>query len=212
MLIYNIMHAFGEYLTVHNIIVIILGIIGLIWLIYGIYRNCRINSIRGWPKANAIVLNSLIRPANNSGGMYLDPQYIMPMNNHMHYVPMIVYRYRVNNMDYQSNNVVYSGPKSFNPIDTKLIMGNITPGSIIPVYYNPHNPNESYIYNGIPSYIGIILGIILLLIAGYIGYRHNINGGLSFLTKKWSKKPDITLTTTEGPSYQSRSFYRRDFY
>ncbi|XWV25892.1 hypothetical protein QJ857_gp1189 [Tupanvirus soda lake] len=186
----------GDYMTVNNIVAIILGIIGLIWLIYGLWRNWKINKISTWPKTNAFVLNSVAEPANNAAGnTYVDPRYIIATtDNKAQYIPKVTYRYRVANKEYQSNNVVYSGSRSYNAVDIKTLLGQVYAGATIPIFYNPNNPNESYIYNGTTSYTGIIIGLVLLLIAAYLGYYHNY------------KNRNITTTSvTENRSSVTRS-------
>lgn len=165
----------GSYATINNIVAVVLIIVGLIWIIHGVWRNWKIGRISTWPKTNALVLNAMAAPANQSAGnMYIDPGYIIPtIDDSARYIPIVIYRYRVGNRDYQSDKVVYSGPKSYSTFDTKTIMGNISNGSIVQVYYNPRNPKESYIYVGTRNYFGIIIGIILILIAIYIGYKGN---------------------------------------
>jgi hypothetical protein len=171
------MSNIGSYATVNNIVAAILVIVGLIWIIHSLWRNWKICRINTWPKTNAFVLNAMAAPANQSAGnTYVDPKYITPtINDSARYIPIIIYRYRIGDRDYQSDKVVYSGPKSYSTFDTKTIMGNISNGSIIPIYYNPRNPKESYIYVGTTNYLGIIIGIVLILIAIYIGYRGNFN-------------------------------------
>lgn len=223
------MANFGDFSTINNIVAIILGIIGLIWLIYGIWRNRKINQIRSWPKTNAVVLNAVAEPANASAGnTYIDPRYIVAtVNSPAQYIPIIIYRYNVGGKEFRSNNVVFSGPRSYNALDIKTIMGQIYPGSVIPVFYNPNNPAESYIYNGSPSYLQIIIGIILLLIAAYLAY-HNHSQKKYTLTKTTTRtrtmEPNSPVLTTEGNVITTRNvtantnrrsttnFYKRNIY
>ncbi|XWV24655.1 hypothetical protein QJ856_gp1129 [Tupanvirus deep ocean] len=188
----------GDYMTVSNIVAIILGIIGLIWLIYGLWRNWKINKISTWPKTNAFVLNSVAEPANNAAGnTYVDPRYIIATtDNKAQYIPKVTYRYRVGNREYQSNHVVYSGSRSYNAVDIKTLLGQVHAGATIPIFYNPNNPNESYIYNGTSSYTGVIIGLVLLLIAGYLGYYHNYK--------------NKTITTTDVPVTGTRTSITRN--
>ena len=216
------MANFSNHFTINNIIAIIIGIVGLIWLIHGLWRNWKINNIRSWPKTNAVVLNAVAEPANASAGTtYMDPRYIVATtNNNAQYIPIIVYRYSVNGKDYQSNNVVYSGAHSYNALDIKTIMGQIYPGSVIPVYYNPNNNSESYIYNGTINYLGVVIGIILLIIAGYILY-YNYRSEKQEATTIAASAPVITseegTNTKEGTNAKEgtnskKEFYRRKLY
>lgn len=168
------MFKFGQYLTINNIIAVILIIVGLIWLIHGLLRNRKINRINSWPKVNAYVLNSFAEPANNSAGdVYIDPRYLLAyINDSAKFIPRVIYRYRLNGIEYQSDNVIYSGYTSYDSLNVKTLLGHITTGSTIPVFYNPNDPKESYIYNGDKSYSGIVIGLILLAAGGYLVYNH----------------------------------------
>lgn len=229
------MSFFEDHPTVISIIAIILGIIGLVWLIYGIWRNVKIRDISEWPKTNAFVLNSIIEPANRAAGStYIEPRnfVVTKKNSSAQYIPKVAYRYNVDGRDYQSFNVVFSGQKTYNALDTKTIIGQIYPGSIISVYYNPNKPSESYIYNSNTSYINIIIGVILLLLAIYLLYRHvpkskyvtstsvktsdsnstltEIVTGTKGTTIKTNKNVGTTKTT--GPTISITSTFRRGLY
>ena len=229
------MADFGAHMTVNNIVALILGIIGLIWLIHGLWRNWKINKISTWPKTNAVVLNAVAEPANNNAGnVYIDPSTIIATtNDNAQYIPRVVYRYRVGNRDYQSTNVVYSGAKSYNALDIKTLLGQVYPGATIPIYYNPNNHAESYIYNGNKSWTGVIIGLALLLIAAYLAHRNHKNQTVTTVTQMTDASPsltDIDISTRNGnitrtttvPVGTTRtitkttgnigSFYRRDFY
>jgi len=172
------MDNWKDYLTIQNIVVAILVIIGLIWLISSLWMNMKVNRIAKWPVANATVVNSVIEPekvTSTFGSSYLDPRYLnLSTDVSTKFIPRILYRYTINGQEYQSTNVVYGGDKSYNALDIKTLMGNIGPGSVIQVYYNQSNPSESYIFNGTTSYMGVILGLLLLAVAGAIGYHHNV--------------------------------------
>ena len=192
---------YKEYLTIHNIVVVILAIIGLIWLISAAWRNWKISSIRSWPKTNASVINALVEPENVSsisGSNLLDHRYLVSTDNSTKYIPRVLYRYTVNGREYQSTNVVYGGEKAYNSFDIKTMMGHITPGSTVQVYVNPNDHNESYIYNGTAAYMGILMGLVLLAIAAAIGYHHNVNqkrgSGNIYVTKNEYDIRTPTLT------------------
>lgn len=162
-----------NYLTVHNIVVLILGIVGLVWLASNLYRNMKINSIRGWPKTNATIINALVEPVNNiPGTAFLKPSEVGVTNNSNKYIPAVAYRYNVNGNEYMSRNVVFAGEESYTAVVIKTMLGTLYPGAVTPIYYNPSNPAESYIYNGINNYTGTFIGIGLLLIALYLGFYH----------------------------------------
>ena len=184
-----------NWIDQYNIyIAIILGIIGLIWLIRTLWGNIKINKIRSWPKATANVVNVFAETVNSgSGSMLIDPNTISIANNTTKFIPRVLYEYTIRGKGYQSNNVVYDGPRDFNAVDTKMILGQITPGENIHVYYNPHKPSESYIYNGRSKYTGIIGGIILLLIAGYLIYQKYYDTGID-MTGIYAKRGNTTVT------------------
>lgn len=188
----------GRHMTVTRIIAIILGIIGLIWLIYALWRNWKINKISTWPKANATVIASVAEPANDeAGNTYVDPNSIVATTDSgAQYIPRVVYRYRVGNQDYQSNNVVYAGQSTYGPLGIKALLGQINQGSTIPVYYNPGNHAESYIYNGLTSYTGVIIGLVLLLIGlllGFYDYKKQTKP-VTYTTETITTRKNVTAT------------------
>lgn len=209
-------------LTVNNIVALILGIVGIVWIIYGIWRNLKINRISSWPKTNALVLNSVAEPANSAAGnTYIEPRYIIATtDDQARYIPIVTYKYTVNKTEYRSSNVVYSGEKSYSSIDIKTMLGLITPGSTIPVYYNPSDPSESYIYNGLHSYTGIIIGAVLLALSGFLSYFGSkikksksddvSSPSLTEIEKSnhTTKKNTVTKTTVTT----SKSLLNRDIY
>lgn len=203
------MPDFRDHLTIHNIVVIILVIIGLIWLIHGIWRNMKVNSISSWPKINATVINDAVMPTSGRrDNTFIDPRYIpATSNNKKMYVPSILYKYNINGREYQSSNLVYAGSKTYNAVSIRNMMSQMYPGATIQVFYNPGNYGESYVYTGVKSYFNIILGIILLLIAAYIGYDHNVSH--KYFVEKTSVK-EINLETPKAFYKHPRS--KRSYY
>ncbi len=181
------MTNFKSYFTLNNIVALIIGIVGLVWLIQGLYRNMKINNINSWPNINATIIGAAIYPTNNKN-MAIDPKNIHQLNNSTKYIPKVTYEYQLGNIAYQSNSIIYSGPESFNAADIKALMSNLVPGATIPIYYSPNNFNESYIYNGITNNTPIIIGIILILIAIYLGYYHNFSNKQSYQKNIKNKK------------------------
>ena len=221
-----------RHLNIANIIAIILGIIGLVWLIYTIWRNWKINSIRSWPKTDAMVINVAAQPSNkNAGNTYIDPNaIIVTTGDNAQYIPRILYRYRVGGREFQSNNLVYSGSDSYNAYQTKMLIGQLTPGATIPVFYNPNNHAEAYVYNGLHNYWGIVGGIILLLIAAFIAHHHmnkvktskttiDYSPSLTDIDESMKGNTIVRKNTTTIASYIPTSnrvvagnMFRRDFY
>lgn len=199
------------------VVAIILGIIGLVWLIHNIWKNIKINNISSWPTTPALVLSSMAQPANDAAGYdYVKPADIVVRSDiDAEYIPHVTYRYRVGNREYSSQNLVYDGPEIYNSFDTKRLFGPISAGQTIPVYYNPDDHEESYIYNGKTTWVGIVVGIILLLIA--LGMLFGANSkkmgigsfGTSSLKSSSPDTPNLTDGYTYGaPAPQSKSFFR----
>lgn len=232
------MADFTKNLDINKIIALILGIIGLILLILGLWKNWKINSISSWPKTNAVVLNAVAQPANSAAGTtYLDPRFIVATtDDKAQYVPQVVYRYKVGDKEYQSDSVIYAGNKSYNALDTKTLIGQMHPGSVINVYYNPKNNKESYIYVGNNNYTNVIIGLILLLVAFYLFYRNlakekklqtttyksitdvnspsltDLDPAIRNATVRNLGTKNVTVTRTTINQVPANTFYRRDFY
>ena len=204
------MFDYKSYISAYNIIAIIIGIIGLIYLIYNLWKNIRTNTILSWPKINATVLSAVAKPVNQNSGSFIDPRYVVASTDNItQYIPVVVYKYRVNGVDYQSNNVMYYGPSTYNGLDIKTLMAPIYPGAIINIFYNPNNPNEAYIYNGIKNYKGTIIGIILLIIAAAIFYYDRRKGSENnIIKKKWrNKNTSPNLTEIEQQYSKKYTYY-----
>lgn len=186
-------------LSIEGIVGIIIGIIGLVWLINSIYRMWKIRSIESWPKMNATVINAFARPANAAAGnQYIEPdRLIVTTNSREEYIPIITYTYTINGRAYQSDSTIYSGERSYNSLDTKNMLGNIRPGTIISVYYNPSNPAESYVYNSTANYMSILISGLMTIAGIYLGKRALDNPHTVSVreTPSGSKTPVITQGT-----------------
>jgi hypothetical protein len=169
------MSCHRKLFTVPNIIGIILVIIGIILLIYGILRNYIISNVAKWPKTNAVVVSAYAVPVGTNE--HVNPQNININNNNILYVPKITYEYSVNGKKYMSSNVVFSEDNAYNAIDTKALFSNISPNSVISVYYDPMDPSISYIYNGKYKYTTIVLGVVVILIAIIVFWYYNKKSG-----------------------------------
>ena len=188
------MANFGKYFTAYNVVALILIIVGLIWLVQTMRKNNKIKEIRTWPKANATVISAVAEPVNRGqGSPFLDPQHLVPKKgDNTQYRPIVVYRYRAGGNEYQSNNVIYAGKKSYNTLETKVMLGQLHPGGNVQVYYNPKNNDESYIYNGIQDNKGIIWGIIFILIGLALGYYGSKKNGTIKIGSYELKNPNLT--------------------
>lgn len=160
-------------LTVNNIVALILIIVGLVWLITSVNRNMKIRNINSWPKANATVVSAMAEPVNEAAGnTYLDPQNIVATtDSEARYKPQVVYRYRVNGRDYESDRVIYNDDREYTPAQIKTLMAPMRPGATIPIYYNPRDFNESYIYNSETSWVGPVIGTILTLLGLWLAFK-----------------------------------------
>lgn len=151
--------------NIYNIIALILGIIGLIWFLRTIWRDIQINQHMKWPHVSANIVAVYAVPIGTSTRIELND-----MNPNDKYTPRILYKYTVDNKTYESSNLIYDGPSSYSGIQIKNLLGTAKPGDSINVLYNPSDPAESYIYPGVVSYIGLIVGILLILVGAFIAY------------------------------------------
>lgn len=166
-----------NYVSVKNIIAIIIFIIGLVWLIWAAVYNARVSKISKWPRVEAKIVSSYIEAQSGDDNTTLiDPYTVSQLNlnpTRAIYTPYLVYQYSVNGFMYQSSNIFYGGKKKYNGFDIQLFMKMFSPGTIINVYYNPKNFSEAYIYDGTKSYVGIVWGVIFIIIAIIIFFYHN---------------------------------------
>lgn len=184
---------FGDYLTGHNVLAIVVIVIGIIWLIYGIVYNRRINNVTRWPKTSAVVLNSVIETPDKR---YLTVSDLSNLTINQQYAtiysPRVLYQYTVMGTNYQSTNVYYGRSLRFNAFDIRAVMQTLAPGTTINISYNPHQYSESYIYVGERRYGHIFWGIILILagagIFAYQNFRKKGNGEKKGEEKKGEEK------------------------
>lgn len=202
-----------KYFNVRSIISIILAIVGLVWLINTIWRNMKLNRVKSWPKANATVVLSSVIPSNHIAGTApLNPQTITIANNNLTYTPNVVYSYTVNGKEYKSEKVLYIGNPSYNARDIVNLMTQLRQGATVPVYYNPENPTEAFVFNVKPSYTGIIGGIILLLLAAFIGreqyFTNDTGTGNDLFSTKKTYLETPNLSETDVPVYRTNQASR----
>lgn len=192
-----------NYVSVKNIIAIIIFIIGLVWLIWAAVYNARVSTISKWPRVEAKIVSSYIEAQSGDDNTTLiDPYAVAQLNlnpTRAIYTPYIVYQYTVNGFLYQSSNIFYGGKKKYNGFDIQLFMKMFSPGTIINVYYNPKNFSEAYIYDGTKSYVGIVWGVIFIIIAIVIFFYHN---------KEKNKGNEESKTKAENikPTEKSKAF------
>ncbi|CAH6421622.1 Domain of unknown function (DUF3592)-containing protein [uncultured virus] len=160
-------------LTVNNIVAAILIIVGLVWLIQSVWRNMKIRNINSWSKTNATVISAMAEPVNEAAGnTYVDPQNIVATtDSEARYKPQVTYRYRVNGRDYESTNIIYNDDREYSPAQIKTLMAPMRPGATIPIYYNPREFNEAYIYNSETSWVGPVIGTILTLLGLWLAFK-----------------------------------------
>jgi uncharacterized membrane protein len=157
--------------TIKNIVAVILLIIGLVIAIMGSWRKWKINNISKWPKTDATIVGFLLEPENTSAGRDLirPNQIDLTIDNDAEYNPQVVYTYRVRGVQYRSTNFMYNMMDSLSALEAKQLTTGLTQGATVPVFYNPNNPSEAYIYNGTSSWWYVVIGIVLVLIAGAMG-------------------------------------------
>lgn len=196
------MSDYSNYFTVNNIIALILGIIGLILIIRGIWINWTIDKIKSWPKTKATVLSVMIKQLDNDiNNIYLTPKQISDEPYKFgRYIPKIIYSYTVNGVKYESDTVIYPAISSYSYDKVVSIVGNLKDNNTIEVYYDPKNPNKSYIITGKREYSGLIIGIILVIIAVYLGYYR---GHLKFNNKQSN---DFVVTESYNPELDKNVF------
>ena len=212
MLIYNIMKLGNKHSFV-NIISFILIILGIVLIVYNLWTNYRANAVKSWARVQATVISAFAAPANQQAGQaYLDPrQMIAYERDPARYKPYVVYSYQIGDRNYQSSSVAYGdGRNTYNSLEIKTLMSQIIPGNTIMIYVDPSNPRNAYIYTRDTNYWGSVLGLILLLIGGFLLYRSKNSwkryadmfaDKLSSISKDVG---DINFTELDAPSFVSR--------
>ena len=165
------MANFTKYLTVGNIVIVVLTIVALSWLISAFNNNRKVNNVRSWPTTNATIISALVQRANGNALVLFNPQNLTSSDANAKYIPRVLYRYHVAGKEYQSDKFTVGKQKAYDAVSVKTMMAPLTPGATVQAYYNPNNANEAYLYNGTTSHRSTWMGIILLLLlAGSIYY------------------------------------------
>lgn len=165
-----------QYLTIQNIVLLILGTGSLILLIHAIMRNYKIDKIKSWPKVNAVVIDSSVqvKTVYEKNMLYHNKSsYVTDSSSSTRYYPKISYKYSVSGREHQSSNIIYGGARAYNSLDIESVMPKYAPGSTISVYYNPYKPAEAYIFNGDKTYMSMIISAVVLACVCWYCYKHN---------------------------------------
>ena len=161
-----------KYINANSLFGTILLIVGIILILWELWINWKVKRIASWPKAQATILSSVAQSNNCGIGRYLHSSDITPSTKDTcKYVPVVTYRYRVSGKDHQSTSVAYNGPRTYNSLEIKTLLERTKPGSTVPVYYDRDQPGESYIYPGEYKYTWVFVGLILVALSLYLGYR-----------------------------------------
>lgn len=156
---------------VNIIIAVILAIIGIVLIVQTIIQNRRLGNIDSWFLTNATVVNAVAQPVTTAAGhVPVDATNITHIpDTTARYTPRVVYKYNVNGKEFQSNQVFYGGDPQLNSTEITAFMDKFRIGSTIPIYYNPADPQQSYVVvTGHQSYWGIIFGVVLILLAFWV--------------------------------------------
>lgn len=186
------------------IIAVILAILGIILIIQNIVQNQRLVSLGNWFLTNGIVINAVAQPATAPAGHVPTVSvnvYQIP-DSTARYIPRIVYKYTVNGKEYQSNQLFYGGEPELSSSEIAPFMDKFRVGSAIPVYYNPSDPQQSYvILSKYRNYWGIVFGIILILLAFWV-----LNSDRIKITSQGIDITSETPSLTEmGPTVRTNS-------
>lgn len=198
------MKQFMDYFTLNNIIAVIIGVIAIVWLFCSIWRNYKIRQIASWPTVHATVVRIVIATDIHIHKIETSDdakRMIAKLKTGSVYYPSISYKYVVGGEEYKSSNMSFTPINPHSSEAIKMMMRNIVPGSKMMIRYNPAKPSEAYIYTSEPSYMGVILSLLLLLLAATIAYYPKM--------AKQKKMTDISLTTEQGAENKQVVKFRR---
>ena len=135
-------------------------------------------AIRDWQTTNGRVLFSDIQARRSRSGS----------GHTTSYYPVVVYEYQVGGHGYQGQRLSFGneiGWGGFTGVAQKKV-DQYPPGSVVPVYYNPENPNEAVLEVSAPSgCVYWVIAIIMIVIVAAslffsLGMNNFVNGITSF--------------------------------
>ena len=107
---------------------------------------------RSWPVSDGVVLSSKVHTHTSQ--------------NHSNYVPKVHYKYQVHGQWYTGDRLAF-GFSNRSREETSDIVDRYTPGTAIPVHFNPNRPGESVLQPGMHTinWLGFAFGVVALGLA-----------------------------------------------
>ena len=122
------------------------------WLSFGIFKSLETND---WPGTEGMVYHSEIQTGTTN-----------PVDQNATYNQVLVhYRYRVANTAYENTNIYRNDAPMLSEAQAKQLAAAFPIGSVQSIYYNPNNPAESVLIQGISTTLLYLLAPSLLFVA-----------------------------------------------
>jgi len=154
----------------------------VLFMLYRVVRaRDQVKESRDWPgtTGRVIFVHIEARQSHHTDGGYSTAYY-----------PVVVYEYQVNGMRFQNNRIGFGGEVGmglYSMVQKKMVKYPV--GGLIPVYYNPINPQDAVLERTAPANKWLIIAVVLIvvvlactLIPSLLGMNF-LNQFLSFLPK-----------------------------
>lgn len=152
------------------VVAAIIAIVGLVILIHGLYKRWKYGQIASWPTVSVTALTVDAKPANAAAGVVMVEYEDLStnINDKSEYTPDVTYRYVVDGKTYTNSEFIYNSESSYTSIEMRKLLEPMIDGTAV-AYYNPDDPDEAYIYNVEPNLVYPLLGVMIIVIGGFIG-------------------------------------------
>ncbi len=136
--------------------------VGVIIFIFGVYDYKNAQASKDWPFVEGKIVSSAVYKS------YSNKKYM--------YEAKISFTYYLNNTPHTGNKVSFNDYKASYSSRAEDVVSRYPQGSVVRVYYNPQNPNESVLEPGLGfgSFFIVIVGVIFAFIGTTLLFFPNI--------------------------------------
>lgn len=132
-----------------------LGALGVVLIVLYVRNKNKAKASLGWPSTQGRILSINIRVDE------VDDE-----SNRVRYIPEVHFEYAVNGVTHQGKRIIYGSEPDFGSRDkAQDFLQKYPQGGLVTVFYNPENPGEAVLTQGMRKMVAsLIVGIILIVL------------------------------------------------
>jgi hypothetical protein len=132
-----------------------LGALGLVLIVLYLRNKNKAKASMGWPSTQGRILSTNIRVDE------VDDE-----SNRVRYVPEVHFEYTVNGVTHEGKRIIYGSEPDFGSRDkAQEFLQKYPQGALVTVFYNPENPGEAVLSQGMRKMVAsLVVGIILIVL------------------------------------------------